>query len=374
MNPDRKSFPGARTLAVALTALSGAALLLFPYTQPALTADLTETVITATPASLRQVVRDARAGSTILLAPGDYGSLVIKGSSFERPITLRSAQPGQPARFASIRIDRSQGLQFQSITIAAITPNPSPNRLVDVMHSSRIGFTQIRLTSALPKEASLPVRGLYVRNSSDITLRASTVDRIYLGGFFGNSNGIAIENNVFNAILGDGVNFAGVQNVVIRRNLFRSFDHIGGSHADAIQIFTTHTTGSAGVTIEENRIFQEGGTPLQGMLISSQNGSRHANVIIKRNIVLTNDMPLGIALHAVDGIRAERNFVASGPRSRWPTKLQIRDSTDVAVRDNVTTRLVIDGNLVRGGNGNKIIAPKEDDTLARLSAEFEKSR
>src|SRR3546814_6242209 len=82
----------------------------------------------------------------------------------------------------------------------------------------------------------------------------------------------------------------------------QSFAHTGGSHADAIQIFTTHATGSSDVLIESNRILQKDGTPMQGILISSQNQSRHSNITVRNNLVLTSDMPLGIAVYASDGV------------------------------------------------------------------------
>src|SRR3546814_9873898 len=90
---------------------------------------------------------------------------------------------------------------------------------------------------------------------------------------------------------------------------------------------------------------------MQGILISSQNQSRHSNITVRNNLVLTNDMPLGIAVYASDGATITGNVVASSPRSKWETKLYVSNSTRTTVENNTTTRLVIDGKLRQGGKG-----------------------
>src|SRR3546814_14258965 len=85
-------------------------------------------------------------------------------------------------------------------------------------------------------------------------------------------------------------------------------------------------------------------------------------------------MPLGIAVYASDGVTITGNVVASTPRSKWETKLYVSNSTRTTVEKNTTTRLVIDGKLRQGGNGNKVIKPVDNAKMASLQADFDKRR
>ena len=58
-----------------------------------------ETVPVATVEELGQALADALPGTEIVLAPGDYGPLLLRGGggTAEAPILLRSADPADPA-------------------------------------------------------------------------------------------------------------------------------------------------------------------------------------------------------------------------------------------------------------------------------------
>src|SRR3546814_18532778 len=62
-----------------------------------------DSVVVSDRESLMRAIDRAQPGSTILLAPADYGAVTIRRASFERPIKLKSLRPTQPARFTAIK-------------------------------------------------------------------------------------------------------------------------------------------------------------------------------------------------------------------------------------------------------------------------------
>src|SRR3546814_354429 len=106
-----------------------------------------DSVVVSDREALMRAIDRAQPGSTILLAPADYGAVTIRRASFERPIKLKSLRPTQPARFTAIKITNSRGLEFEDLLFYADPVAERRSRmLIDIDNSSRLRFEAIKLT------------------------------------------------------------------------------------------------------------------------------------------------------------------------------------------------------------------------------------
>ncbi|MCX8955371.1 hypothetical protein OU790_18260, partial [Ruegeria sp. NA] len=76
---------------------------------------MSTTITVTSAAELNQALSQATGGETILLAPGDYGSLSLKNTSYSSPVTLKSADPNAMASFSGLKLDQVSNVSFDTI-------------------------------------------------------------------------------------------------------------------------------------------------------------------------------------------------------------------------------------------------------------------
>jgi len=74
-------------------------------------------IAVATAAQLATAVANVTGGETILLAPGNYGTLNVKNKLLTTTVTIKSADATNDAEFSGIRINNSSGFVFSDVDV-----------------------------------------------------------------------------------------------------------------------------------------------------------------------------------------------------------------------------------------------------------------
>lgn len=243
----------------------------------------------ATPATLPSVVRRARAGDRVRLAPGDYGT--FRGA---RKLRGRVRLIGPPDRGARIRLE-FMGAAKLTLSRLTITGAELRGRTRDItVRNSTIPGQVVLRTGELRRANILFERNLHRGWDA---CRGCGEGRVFLPERTGSPSGITIRRSEFSGGMSDGI-LNGSNGTRIIRNVFHGLEpgSPDGVHTDAIQLY----------------------------------GSK--NTVIRRNFFY--DVPSGIM--APDGADHERivDNVFRGDRGGYPFAIMIWSDRGSVIRHN----------------------------------------
>jgi hypothetical protein len=308
--------------------------------------------LSAEPSTLATVFARARAGDTVRLAAGDYGT--FRGGAKAGTVTLSPLRGAQ----ASIRprLDGATHIAFDGLTIDG----------ADVLGSSSISFRNSRFTGMTRVDASVAnAQIVFDRNTFDGIDACATCyeGRLTVRGH-GSSVpvGVRISNNRF----GGGGESDGVQIVgdaygtrIGPGNEFTGLRQLAGytAHVDPIQLY-----GDSHTVIDRN-YFHGNSTG-----IMAADGTDHAQ--ITDNVFHTDgEYPDQIVIGGGDSDVIRHNTFANGARARIG-RVNVSPSVAETVTDNVltggiwlsegqsTAGFTINYNLNPGGRGSQDIRRK----------------
>lgn len=309
-------------------------------------------------AELYEVLRTAEADTTILLAPGEYGALRlgryndVKGN-FSGEVTIRSADPDDPAVFNKVNLREVQNLSFENLVFHA----EGDNTAINVRDSSNIAIRNSFHTSDLVDDTSSPLDGLpsgksiSIRSTDGITLEGNEFSNSIYASTIRFSSNIIVRDNEFHGIRIDGLRFGAVENVLIEDNHFHDFvTREGlGDHRDMIQFWTTDTTTPTQNVAIRNNILDSGtGTNTQSIFMRNElvDTGRAGHELFYRDILIENNVIYNAHLHGitvgeVDGLRIVNNTLLHNPDSgdkggvSRPAINLKHSSIDVTVKHNI---------------------------------------
>lgn len=320
----------------------------------------------ANAAALGQALGAVRGGEEILLAPGDYGDVVIVNRAFPATVTLRSATPGQPAKIRRLRVANSRNLRFADLEIGdGLRPGePRWTRMAEVANSQCVGFDAVHVHGSLDGDPRNDGWGVFVRDSGQVSVSGSEFQHLWRGILVQSSDGLTVRGNRFHDLQSDGANFAGVSNVRVEGNLFRDFYPEGADHADAIQFWTAgQSRGNNGVVIRDNVVLQGAGDGLQGFFLGNELKLPSHDVVIENNFLYSGVQYHGIAVHNWDRVRIAGNTVVSPAGDAARYWIRLFEAKDVVLAGNVTDDIVLETArpvmtdnvvLAKGGGGARM--------------------
>jgi hypothetical protein len=351
-------------------------------------------------AALMAALRAAQGGETILLAPGDYGRLALDGRSmafaaYAAEVTIRSLDPSDMARFSGLALRSVRNLGFDSVAFdyAAAPGAADSARPFQIAASASVSIRDSLFDGDLARTTD-PARagkatghGLSVRDSTDIEVTGSTFVRWMRGAVFHTSTDLTVTGNEVVAMRSDGMNFAGVQGVLIEGNRFRDFDTAlaTGDHPDMIQFWTNGTTVQTRDVIIRGNVLDSGsGDWTQSIFMRNELADAgragedmfYANVLIEDNVI-RNAHRHGVTVGQTLGLTIRNNTVAHGAATESGESVHLpRISVHADSREVSVT-----GNLAHGGpvavagwtvDGNMTIQrtdPGAADHYARIFAD-----
>lgn len=357
-----------------------------------------------TTVELMAAVASAQAGETILLAPGVYDGLVsIRGSDFDPPIRIVSADPEEPVVFSGRMLIRdSSGIVIESVEfrLAADEP-PSWISQLHLQGTERIEVRDVVMEGrvAAPGEGVPPAElsaetyslstlvegyafgsAVTVRDSSYVALSQLDISVVGSGVALNNVDRVALTDSHLHDIRRDGVTVTEASDVRIADNLFHSFQplKLPGKlsvidHSDFIQYWGSNgTRGIDGLEISGNAMLQTSGGQMHGILgrmattaggepVPFRNFSIHDNVIFVSSI---NGMSLGdlsdsevrnnTLLPAAPDY-GEATYSSGVSQIRFPSDLRIDPDTGLRTPVRLPENLRVDDNLLATRSGEMTI-------------------
>jgi PKD repeat protein len=275
---------------------------------------LGEEIFVTTAEELSFALDHATGGETIILAAGNYGDLAISPKSlknsegvYSETVTIRSANPDDPAVFTEVNIAGGQNIHFADLkfeftpqegdftkTVLFNVRNWSPadrdSLNITVENSEFIGHPVTDGNGGDPNDPDDVVAhngnvegmstgiAFSARNVDGLTFTDNEVSGFFRGATFSHSQDINVTNNYIHDLRSDGINFAAVQNVLIEGNEIRDMDpwrhteaRAGGDHADLIQFWTASTsTPSENIVIRNNLLHLTDGGGSQSIFMRNE--------------------------------------------------------------------------------------------------------
>jgi hypothetical protein len=288
---------------------------------------------------------NARGGETFVLGAGNYGRLVLNGSQFAAPVTIRSANANAMAKFAGIEIYNTANLTFKSVDIGRplAAGEADWTQMGFITGSRNITLDSVKIHGSLDGNPKNDGWGLLVQSTQGLTVSNSDFTELNRGMIVERSSDIKFLNNTVHHLRSDGTNFTASDRVTVENNRFWAFSPNPGDHPDAIQFWTTgQTRGSTDIVIRGNQVFQNTGVGTQGIFIRDENGNMpHRNIVIENNILYGADQWHGISVEGAVGLRITNNTVVSpttDARNYW---IKVDKASNVQINRNVSDDMLI---------------------------------
>ena len=338
---------------------------------PASATSAQQMIAVETPEELSSALVAPQPGLTIAIAAGNYGALVLKDVTGEgdAPITLRSADPANPATFSGLLVRSSSHLVLEGLTFDyTFAPEDDPNlRPFQVVDSADVrlrdnlfdGDVAVVPEEGAAGEAGYPTAyGLTLRGVTGGVVEGNEIRTFYRGLVASESSGLEIVNNDLHSLRMDGMNFAQVQAVRIEGNHIHDFKRAveSADHADFIQFWTARTkTPSQDILIRNNILNSESGWFTQSIFMRNERvdtgeaGAEmfYRNVTIEGNLIINAHLH-GITVGETAGLVIRNNSLIRNARSEgkennpglWTPQIRVAPtSTDVVIKRNATNTI-----------------------------------
>jgi len=317
---------------------------------------------------LDAALRSARAGESILLAPGTYSDISIDNLRFDGVVDVGSSDPKNPAVLTHLMVVKSKGLRFHNLELSTVgQTEPNPFRVVE---SDDIHFVQLSVHGTLNDDTADAIAAMILRNSTNISVEDSEFQQLKIGIAHRDCDHLVISRNNFHDIRVDGIHGGGSSNVLISDNHFTDFFNIhdkAHDHPDAIQFWTTNTTESAhDITVTGNVAKRGKGTYVQGVFFRDEKEAHpFQNVIISHNTII-GEANNGIMVDGARNVQIIDNTIQPFPDRL--SRLRLQKVDNVTVANNTAGKFVYkdvtglkeSSNKLAGGGGRDVKDPGDE--------------
>jgi hypothetical protein len=194
---------------------------------------------------LMWAARAAKAGDTILLAPGNYGDVTLSHINAKGTITIRSANLDNEAVFRTLAFTNAHGIVIENIDVVRpLNPGERHNSTaMQVNRSSNITFSGLELHGSLDGNAIGDGHGMSVSGSNRISILNSTFQQLNATVIVANSNDFLFAGNTVKNVQ-EGISISSVNRGVFEQNYMADWqaNHAAGAHPDMFQV---HSGGKA---------------------------------------------------------------------------------------------------------------------------------
>jgi hypothetical protein len=316
----------------------------------------------STTAALSAALATAKAGDTILLAPGAYGPLDVMSRAITGGrVTIAAADMASKPTIQGIKCGQSSGFNFVGLDV---TLHPGTGFAVMLGGASDITFDQGRVHGSKPIDAG----GLKIDGGSRIAVTNSDFRQMTGGVGVFNSNDITITGNSFRDLQSDSIQISNSSRGKILGNFFTDFRPASG-HIDVIQFFKRE----ADKTCEDweivgNLYVRGSGWAVQGFFVGSENKTLPYRRFLIDDNALFGAQWHGISVDTAEAFSLTQNLVqgyAGEFAGSWCGMWNSKAST---ASGNRATSLNFHSNVDVALDGNVTIAPiAEADSPAAIS-------
>jgi parallel beta-helix repeat protein len=312
----------------------------------------TITVYNAT--QLSAAVKNAAAGDTIKVAPGNYGDFEFKNINPASAITVIASNSANLPVFTNLKVTSSSNLKITRLVVDS--PAPVPGSVLygaTISRSDSIRFSGMVIHGVLGGGVSNDPRGLRITNSTNVTIAGNSFTELTHGILVDGSSKLNISDNGFTGIRVDGIMADGATGSTIARNRFSDFRPEGADHADAIQLFN-NGVATINLTISDNLMLGGANGQMQGIFLtnSSEIKSQLDQVKISNNL-MWGTMYNGIAVYDANRVSVTGNTLFSNTQLDSPkTWVRLEDIAAATATGNYAGAYLYTslGKLTESGN------------------------
>ncbi|RKF12441.1 PKD domain-containing protein [Roseovarius spongiae] len=308
---------------------------------------------------LQTVLNSASGGDAIELAAGDYGNLSLRRLNFDSEVTVRSADPDDPAVFNTINITESSNVTFDSLFIDFMpTENTvewsSAFRAVQGVSSITLRNSKIEGGDSIagispdsePGEQGAsgilgePIGRAVTISGTNIVVENNDISHFFKGIVMSGSDNSLLNNEIYDLrtspVVGSG------SNLIIDGNYFHDSNpwKMGGAgdHGDYVHLWT----GPGGqpmsnITITNNVFSDEEGGSLLGIYLDdNKNGVGYTNVTVEGNVIHSSTGQ-AVRFENVSDATISRNTILNndGVEMRGSQLVLTDGSRDIRFEDNI---------------------------------------
>ena len=357
---------------------------------------MSSTIGVSSSAGLMSALASATAGTTILLAPGNYGALNLDSatqpwSKFAGEVTIKSADPTNPAVFSGqqygVNLNGVQNLTLDGLKFAGVWTNG--------VGSAAINFhnvTNFTVENSVFQGVIAPVTqgdnyagygsgwALNGGNSQNVTVQNNEFFNWERGTTFGAINGLTVTNNNVHDIRADGMDFYQINNGLIQGNYIHDFKTAAASadHPAFMEFHTAGTTSpSTNITINDNFLNSGAGQLATSLLVDNEavrlSGAGldmyYRNFTITNNVIY-NSQYNGITVGATNGLTIENNTLLQNKASinnSAPAGDEVFvPNIHITLSTPMTSNLTIANNIVEQANTSWLTSPGPDWAFASI--------
>lgn len=289
--------------------------------------------------ALAAAIRCAHPGSTLKLAPADFGTVEIRDPK-TAGLTIASADPARPARFNGLALHGTAGFTLRNLKVGG--PPPSGWRYAMlVFRSSSFTAENIDLAGDRDEATRALDSALMVRNVEGAKLYRLRIANHRNGISLLDVRKLEVLENSITDLRVDGIRGGGVNDARIARNVIASFHPLAGDHPDGIQLWSRNQKESAqNIVIEDNLILRGSGAPVQGIFIEDRINLPFRKLVIRNNLCV-GTMYNGIMIMGGDGAAITDNRVIPlDPQMSW---IRVETSREISVIGNEAGKYILNG-------------------------------
>ncbi|ODP36462.1 hypothetical protein BFL28_05585 [Sphingomonas turrisvirgatae] len=308
-------------------------------------------------AQLTAALRAATPGRAILLKPGTYAPVALRGITPAGMVTVRSLDPAKPAILNGINLRDSGNLTFSDLVFQS---SGSPKQDAFLFNGTRnLRFERLKVTGQDGPDGYLD-KSMFIRNSQQIAITNNEFTHAWIALSLLDTQQVSVTSNYFHGLRMDGVRGGGNSDIEIAYNVLADFKTALPDHPDGIQFWTTRQNAAASnIRIVGNVIMRgQQGAAVQGIFMNDEaKNLPYRNVTIADNLVI-GGMFHGINLaHATGAVLSGNTVVAFPDQKSW-----IRaNGSDIDLKNNRAPIFVLNNaRLKRVGNGNAITQMAND--------------
>lgn len=321
------------------------------------------------PEALALALESVAPGTTLRLAPGDYGGLGFRrgGGAAGAPVTLAAADPAHPPRFDRMDLREVahlvlEGLQFDYTFSAADKIYFRPFTVVDsrdvTIHGCLFDGDCARGVSAVDDGFGWAF-GLGVTEVVGFAIEGCEIRDFFRGLVVARCRDVTVLGCDLHDLRMDGMNFAQVQNVRIEGNQIHDFNRSLDSkdHADMIQFWTNGTDApSTDIVIRGNLLASGQGWFTQSIFMRNEevdkgragDGMFYRNILIEENVIANAHLH-GISVGETDGLVIRQNTVLRNALSEgeadnpplWTPMIRVAEKArNVYITGNIVAKIV----------------------------------
>lgn len=251
---------------------------------------------------LLSALSSAKAGDTILLAPGNYGAVKLSDIKFSNYVTLRSADPDNRAVLQEVEFDNSAYIRLDDLVI---DKGPqSGARLVEINASDHIDVVNSEIIGDGPVSKTY---GFYTNDGvTNLTISNNYVHDIGVGITVFSAKDVVVSENLVDYVYSDFYKFGGVEDLLFENNTGGGHLYPGPTtHADFVQF-----QGSATDAVLRGNVFlAQNNERAQGLFFSD---AYYSNILIEDNIVYSGKIN-AIKVVSGENITVKNNTLLSPP-------------------------------------------------------------